>query len=298
MADTDVLVLEPDKKTRTALLSTLKSLHCRPLVSGSLEEALGKAKSGQIEAVIADLGQLGTATTATAELIARMTAAIARLRQAHESGARRDDSALARPLRVFVTSASDDADMHAAAIQAGADVFLRVNEARNVTVLASYLARFLQQSAPGQWAPPAVAALPDRVAEAAAPPAPAREITEAFQLHDADLRDPDTGRWDAKRIADALGVRLTELTDAIAANYSTVARTPASDALQARLSPFANVIAMVRQVYTEDDARMKMWLRQSQSALRDRTPLDALLTRGKAPAVQQWVASAWLGEPG
>ncbi len=79
-------------------------------------------------------------------------------------------------------------------------------------------------------------------------------------------------------------------------NYSTVARTPDSDALQEKLAPFANVIAMTRRVYDQDDARLRKWLQHPQSAFGNTTPLKALLKPGQAPAVEQWVAGAWMGE--
>ncbi len=305
MLATDVLVLEPDSKTREALGQTLVGLHCRPVLSGSLDEALQRAEGGALKAVIADcraLARAGEQPLSAVALAVRLSAAIAQLRAAHASAQAGVSAPPVIPLRVIVTTDTESSDAHAAAIQAGADAYLRADEAREESVIASYLTRFLQASlatlttAPVATRPTGGGDAPIGRAAAVASAAPAH-VTDAFALQDEDLRDPDSGRWDAKRIAEALGVKLTELTEALAVNYSTVARTPDSDALQEKLAPFANVIAMTRQVYEQDDTRLRKWLRQPQAALGDVTPLAALLRPGAADAVEQWVAGAWLGEP-
>ena len=59
------------------------------------------------------------------------------------------------------------------------------------------------------------------------PPTPA--LSEAFGLQAADLRNARTGRWDAERIAEAIGIPLTDLAAALEEHDSRVARTPDSD---------------------------------------------------------------------
>lgn len=296
MPAADVLVLEPDTRTRQALGTTLQGLHFTPVLSGSLDEALQRVGAGELEAVIADWEALvpaGMNTRSALTLAARLSASIAQLRATYASAHAGQTGRQALPLRVIVTTDRENVDAHAAAIQAGADAYLRADEARDESVIASYLSRFLQASLV-TLASAAVASRPT-VADVA-PAAPAH-VADAFALPDEDLRDPDSGRWDAKRIAEALGINLTELAEALAVNYSTIARTPDSGALQERLAPFVNVIAMTRQVYAQDDTRLRKWLRQPQSSLGDVAPLSAMLRPGAAPAVEQWVAGAWLGEP-
>lgn len=305
MPTSDILVLEPDAKVRQTLGKTLEGLHFRPVLSGSLDEAIQCAGAGRLEAVIADcraLARMGPQPPSALTLAARLTASIAQLRAAYASAQADTAERPAQPLRIIVTTDTENVDAHAAAIHAGADAYLRSDEAREESVIASYLTRFLQTSlatlaAASSSSRPAVAGgAPHGSATAARSVAPAH-VTDAFALQDEDLRDPESGRWDAKRIAEALGVKLTELAEALVVNYSTVARTPDSDALQEKLAPFANVIAMTRQAYEQDDARLRMWLRQPQAALGDVTPLTALLRPGAAGALEQWVAGAWLGEP-
>ncbi len=305
MPAADVLVLEPDTQRCEALERSLQGLFFRALLSSSLEEAMERASAGDVKAVIADWGALVRSSPqqrSASSLAAQLGASIAQLRAAHASspgGARGHPGSI---LRVIVTTDTDNVDAHAAAIQAGADAFLRCEDAVEESVLASYLTRYLQSylAAPLTVAEPrptyAGGGSPGTSAVPVSPP-PVAHVTEAFALQDEDLRDPESGRWDAKRIAEALGVKLTELTEALAVNYSTVARTPDSEALQEKLAPFANVVAMARQVYAQDDTRMRKWLRQPQPALGDVTPVKALMRPGAATAVEQWVAGAWLGEP-
>jgi hypothetical protein len=117
-----------------------------------------------------------------------------------------------------------------------------------------------------------------------------------FQLRDAHLRS-DSGRWDARKIAEAMGVALTELAAAIDVGYKTVFRTPDSESLQLKLAPFANVLAMAYQTYQGDEERVRMWLRSQQAQLGGKSALQGLLMPGKAAAVESFVTNAWVGIP-
>lgn len=112
----------------------------------------------------------------------------------------------------------------------------------------------------------------------------------------ADLRNDASGRWDARSVAVALGEPLAVLAVALGEECSAVVQTPDSERLQARLAPFAMIVAMLRQTYG-DPSRVEAWLRHPQPALNGQTPLEALLRPGTAPAVEQWLSRVWLGEP-
>ena len=302
-----VLVLAPNPAARQAIASTLDGLQLTCTLSSSLDHAVECARAGTLDAIIADwklLARVDRNPRSPLTLATRLSTSIAQLRAVHAGQQPFATVRAAAPLRIIITTDDENPEAPAAAIPAGADAYLRADEARLETVLGSYLTRFLQlqamlqraaemvgQSAaamPPSAAPPSVA--PDAV------PATTAHVTDAFALRDEDLRAPDSGRWDAKRIADALAITLKDLTDAVEVNYSTAARTPDSEALQEKLAPFANVIAMTRQIYEQDDARLRKWLQHPQSALGNSTPLKALLKPGQAAAVEQWVAGAWLGE--
>ena len=107
-----------------------------------------------------------------------------------------------------------------------------------------------------------------------------------------------SGRYNARQIADVLDVSLKEIANAIGVNYSTLAKTPASESVQDKLVPFANIVAIARDALEgDDDSRVLKWLHQAQSGLGGRTALAAMLVPNKARAVEQWVARAWMGDP-
>lgn len=116
-------------------------------------------------------------------------------------------------------------------------------------------------------------------------------------LWTADLQRKGSGRWDAGRVAAALGVPLAILAAALGEKHSTVARYPAGARLQLPLTAFVNVVGVLRDTFEGDQAKVLAWLRQAQPALGGLTPLDAMLRRGQAPAVEQWLTRVWLGEP-
>lgn len=97
MPATDVLVLEPDTRRCRALGRTLKGLHFQPVLTSSLDEAIGRAGSGDVKAVIADWGALVhlSPQQRPSALAAQLGASIAQLRAACASS-----SAGARTRRV------------------------------------------------------------------------------------------------------------------------------------------------------------------------------------------------------
>ena len=122
-------------------------------------------------------------------------------------------------------------------------------------------------------------------------------VTDLFALDDEALRDPDSGRWDAKRISDAMEVDLAKLATAVEGDYPAIAQTPNGEALQVRLAPFANVLAMLHDVFGGDEGRVRIWLRAPQRYFGGKTPLEVRLTPGGATGVEELVVGAWLGEP-
>lgn len=309
MAAPDILVIEPDTKSRATLRQVLEDLHYQPFVSGSVSEALATQKTVAPQAIIADwtalCGPVSSRVLETSDLIARMMSTIMRLQTALTSGP--EAPALARRIPVIVTTDPDSEsdELHAAALMAGADVYLRMHEALHERVLAPYLARYVTSrvqdwtaaASPSRrgWAPTAAPAVLETTGPDASPAS--GHMTDAFILRDEDLRNETSGRWDAKQIAHALGTTLTALGAAVAANYPALARTPDSEGMQERLAPFANIVAMTRDIFGQDHGKVLKWLNQPHADLGGITPLAAILQPGKATAVEQWVTHAWLGEP-
>ena len=110
------------------------------------------------------------------------------------------------------------------------------------------------------------------------------------------LRDPESRRWHALRIAAALGVSVADLAGMLGTNEHAIRQTPDGTDLQGRLAPFANILAMAQDYYLGDENRTREWLIQPQARLGGRSPLDALRIPGRAPVIEQWIAGIWLGD--
>lgn len=292
----DILLLDPDNHTRKIVAESIAAMFYNVIALTTLDQAFRRVREGDLEAVVADWTTLAPSDMPPENplsLTNRLRASMAQLRAQYAASAARNASAPSRQLQIIVTSSDANPAIHAAAISAGADAYLRVEDVLAPAVLESYLTQVVERSASAVLT--AMATAKATVTDAA--PTVAREdVASAFKLDDAPLRDAESGRWSAKRIAESLGVTLRALAGAVEVNYSTVAKTPDSVALQDKLAPFANVLAMVRDVYGGDGERLRKWLNSPQPSLKDATPLDAMMRPNAAPAVEQWVTGIWMGE--
>jgi CheY-like chemotaxis protein len=276
MNESDVLVLDRRGNTASGIRNSLKDWHFGTVAFRSVADALALAPWPSLSVVIADVRALTEKHARRQATEAELRAAITRLREASD---RRRSSA--RPLVVIVMSTGDEVAEHAAAVKAGADLYLSYRVVANKEIIPIYVSRMLQRRADD------VPVVPE--AGPAQPQAPSGWM-EVFDLPAARLRS-ESGRLDASRIAQALGVPLKKLAAAIETGYTTVHKTPDSPALQAVLAPFANVIAML------DERRVLAWLQSPQERLGNNTPQQAMLAPGGAAGVEQFVSGAWMGEP-
>lgn len=110
----------------------------------------------------------------------------------------------------------------------------------------------------------------------------------------ASLRS-DSGRLDARRIAEYLDVPLRDVAAAVRRNYTTVHKKPDAVSLQTSLQPFWRIAsALERLLPTPADARK--WLNQPHPGLGDRTPLEVML-EGRPGAVLTLLHAGLEGEP-
>jgi hypothetical protein len=120
-------------------------------------------------------------------------------------------------------------------------------------------------------------------------------MTTVFSVSLPDLYDPVTGRLDAGRIADYLGVPLSQLAGALGKRYQTLHKTPAAPSVQAGLRPIKASLDILAQVIG-DQTTIRMWLNSPHPDLGMRTPLQVILD-GHAGAVETILANAIDGIP-
>jgi uncharacterized protein (DUF2384 family) len=124
----------------------------------------------------------------------------------------------------------------------------------------------------------------------------AGHVTDSFNLPIGDLRAAD-GAFDPAKIAEALGVPLSDLLRAAGIVMPAHGRTAGGEELESQLLPYVNVIGMLRDAYQGNQAHVRAWLETPQEDLGGSTPLAVLMTPGKAVAVEQLLSGAWLGIP-
>jgi hypothetical protein len=288
MATEGALVLEPDRRARKEFGRVLRSMPLTPVVSSNLTAALSLAAERTIVLVIANIAELSSANAPRASFgpgtATALRVAICRLRETQGNGQSR--------IPVIVTAEREDVETHATALKAGADLFLSLAEARNETILSGYLRRLLSCHAGRAGVTPSV-----RYAHTQKPVAGKESrVAEVFQLPTSRFRS-ESGRLDAVRISEAANVPLRQLAAAIGVKYGTLHKTPDAIGVQSMLAPFANVLAMLDEVYDGDASRVLQWLETEQPSLHDKTPRATLLTPGGARGVEQFITNAWLGAP-
>lgn len=299
MSQDGVLVLEPDKAMRRAIRDALRNEPLTVHASGSVADALEWAQRASVSAFIADYTALvrECPTTRPFELKKYVGEVIRRLRDS-QSG-RRMRSVLRYRLSVIITSPPEDINLRASVYDAGADLVLSAAEAKNARILHHHLERLLPER--GEMSAGVVPASTSSVPEASTPdvrpvPGDVQRVMDVFSLPTAHLRG-ESGRLHAGRIAETAGLPLKHLAEAIGVKPGTLHKTPDAPSVQDALAPFANVLAMLGQVYDGDVREIRGWLETPQRELGGKTPREALLTPGGARGVEQFVTRAWLGDP-
>jgi hypothetical protein len=183
-------------------------------------------------------------------------------------------------LPVFIVGAGTSSSMSIAALKAGMVMFtVNFDEAVEAALL-NHSATLKRLSA---WKG-AEAQLRDELLFAAPPKA----IAPITKLH-----DPATGRIDAARIADYLGVPLAFMAAALDRNYSTIAKTPAAESLQERLQDFKRVIEVLQHVLG-DRISVRSWMNTLHPDLAWKTP-KSVIQEGNISAVRRLIDSALSG---
>lgn len=222
---------------------------------------------------------------------------------------------------VVVLLDEEDAETVRAARVAGAFDFLGADEIRNVEAVfwrlhnATLLARlFASAEASAPEAPETIRPLTvrksARLSAARIRQADAEIDTAAASLpsveerraHSADLlkvvtpefRDVQSGRLDARRIAEDMGMSLAALARASGASQQTLSSRPDSPAAQAGLLPVARLASVLNHLFLPEQKRV--WLQTPHPRFGDRSPMQAI-EEGEAELVLLSVESARDGSP-
>ncbi len=108
-----------------------------------------------------------------------------------------------------------------------------------------------------------------------------------------ELHDGGTGRIDAQKVADFMGVPLKQLSEGLGLNYKAVHRSPSAASLQKALMPVKRSLEYLQQAFQKPEI-IRAWLNTQHPMLDDRTSLETIL-EGKAFAIERLLGNAWEG---
>lgn len=122
----------------------------------------------------------------------------------------------------------------------------------------------------------------------------------ASQLLDHTLlsaHDPETGRYDARRLAATLGISTREMAALIGYTPTGLGKNPASPRLQPKLRELVGLLNRLRALLDGRMDLVRIWLKAPHPYLEGATPL-AYLEAGKLDAVETLVYLMESGQPG
>ena len=110
-----------------------------------------------------------------------------------------------------------------------------------------------------------------------------------------ELHDEKTGRIDAQKVAEFMGVPLKPLAEGLGLNYKAVHRNPSAGSFQEALQPVKRSLEILHEFFGPKET-IRIWLNTPHPDLDGATSLDTIL-EGKAFAVSRILGSAWNGVP-
>ena len=110
-----------------------------------------------------------------------------------------------------------------------------------------------------------------------------------------ELHDRQTGRIDAQKVADFLGIPLTRLAESLELNYKGVHRNPSAASFQEALQPVKRALELLHEFFPDGESA-RIWLNTPHPDLKGQTALNAMLN-GQTDAVLIILESAAAGIP-
>ena len=110
-----------------------------------------------------------------------------------------------------------------------------------------------------------------------------------------ELHDEATGRVDAQKVADYLGVPLKRLAGGLEINYKTAHRNPAAEAFQGALRPVKRSLEILDEFFRKPEL-VRAWVHTPHPDLDGSTALETIL-ENRAEAVRTILENALAGVP-
>lgn len=111
----------------------------------------------------------------------------------------------------------------------------------------------------------------------------------------AELHDGKTGRINAQKLAEFMGVALKPLSESLGLNYKAVHRSPSAPAFQKALRLVKRPLELLHEFFGPPEL-IRAWLNTPHPDLDGATALETIL-EGKADAVGMILENAWNGVP-
>lgn len=108
-----------------------------------------------------------------------------------------------------------------------------------------------------------------------------------------ELHDAGTGRLDAQKVADFIGLPLKQLSEGLGLNYKGVHRNPSAASFQRALMPVKRSLEYLQRAFQKPEI-IRAWLNTQHPMLEGRTSIETIL-EGKAFALERLLGNAWEG---
>jgi hypothetical protein len=110
-----------------------------------------------------------------------------------------------------------------------------------------------------------------------------------------ELHDPKSGRIDAQKVAEFMGMPLKRLAEGLGLTYTAVHRNPSASGIQEAFRPVKRSLEILREFFGAKET-VRIWLNTPHPDLDGTTPLETIMG-GKAEAVALILENAWNGVP-
>ena len=110
-----------------------------------------------------------------------------------------------------------------------------------------------------------------------------------------ELHDAGTGRIDAQKVADFMGVPLKPLAVGLGLHYSGVHRNPSAPGFQQALRPLKRALELLHEFFGPVET-IRIWLNTPHPDLEAHTSLETIMA-GRSDAVVLILENAWNGVP-